>query len=92
VPLREHLPGHTVHTASERGWPTLKNGELLSEAECDLLVTTDRSLHFRQNLSGRRLAIVVPPAPSRLKLREAASRIAEFAGSVRQGAIKEFSL
>jgi hypothetical protein len=30
VPLRNHLPRHTVEIAYERGWHDLKNGELLA--------------------------------------------------------------
>ena len=52
VPLREHLPGHSVETAYEMGWSALRNGELLAnaEAEFDLLITTDRNLRDQQNL------------------------------------------
>ena len=35
VPLREFLSQHEVATAYERGWSTLKNGELLEAAERD---------------------------------------------------------
>jgi hypothetical protein len=50
-----------VSTAFERGWSRLNNGELLAAAESqfDLLITTDRQLRHQQNLSGRRLAILV---------------------------------
>lgn len=40
----------------------MKNGELLNVAEAggfDVLVTTDQNLAYQQNLTGRRLAIVV---------------------------------
>ena len=62
APLRQHLLGHTVDTVYERGWSTLKNGALLSIAEqagYDVLVTTDQQLRYQQNLTGRRLAIVL---------------------------------
>jgi uncharacterized protein DUF5615 len=63
VPLREHLRGHDVRTAFDLGWSQLSNGELLARAEkeFDVLVTTDRNLQHQQNLSGRRLAILVLP-------------------------------
>jgi hypothetical protein len=35
VPLRNHLPRHTVETAHERGWGDLKNGDLLARAEAE---------------------------------------------------------
>ena len=35
VPLRQHLVGHAVDTAFERGWSDLQNGELLDRAEVE---------------------------------------------------------
>ena len=62
VPVAHHLPHHTVRTASQQGWATLGNGELLAVAEADgfdVFVTTDKNLRYQQNLSARRIAIVV---------------------------------
>lgn len=62
VPLRNSLGGHEIVTAFERGWQTLKNGDLLSTAEADgfaAIVTTDKNLRYQQNLANRLLAIVV---------------------------------
>jgi len=61
-PLRQSLLGHEVATAYERGWSSLKNGELLDVAEregYEVFVTTDSNLRYQQNLAGRQLAIVV---------------------------------
>ena len=33
VPIRTFLIGHTVRTAAQQHWDTLKNGELLTVAE-----------------------------------------------------------
>lgn len=60
--LRRFLKGHEVHTARERSWATLRNGELLRVAEAagyKVMVTADQNLSYQQNLSGRRLALVV---------------------------------
>ena len=65
--MRSELPGHVVETAYERGWSELENGELLSVAEADgfeIFVTTDRNLQYQQNLSRRRISIVVLSSPS----------------------------
>ncbi len=62
VPLRRHLPSHKVSTVYELDWATLKNGELISQAEArgfEVLVTTDQNLRYQQNLDRRRLAVVV---------------------------------
>jgi len=51
-----------VDTAFERGWSTLRNGELLDVAEherYDLLITTDQNLRYQQQLAARELAIMV---------------------------------
>jgi predicted nuclease of predicted toxin-antitoxin system len=61
--LKKHLmkQGHACRTVQEAGWSGKKNGELLSlaETEFDVLVTVDTNLRYQQNLSGRRIAIVV---------------------------------
>lgn len=62
VPLRDSLTQHEISTTYERGWSTLRNGELLDTAEregFELLITNDSNLRYQQNLSGRSLAIVV---------------------------------
>ncbi len=60
--LARSLPGHTIITAQAKGWDRLNNGALLNAAEeagLDLLVTTDRRIRYQQNLSGRKIALVV---------------------------------
>ena len=57
-----HLVLNYVSTAYELGWSTLKNGELLTAAESkgfEVFVTTDTNLAYQQNLSNRKIAIVV---------------------------------
>jgi glutamate racemase len=61
-PLKNHFSSHHVSTAYELGWSTLKNGELLAAAEgngFEVFVTTDTNLAYQQNLSNRKIAIVV---------------------------------
>jgi len=56
------LRPHTVVMAKARGWERLSNGALLKvaeEAAFDLLFTTDGNLRYQQNLTGRKIAIVV---------------------------------
>jgi hypothetical protein len=62
APLRGHLKGHSVTEARERGWDRLVNGDLLDAAEAagfEVFVTADKNLRYQQNLSARKLAIVV---------------------------------
>lgn len=60
--LRRRLFGHEVETAIERGWDSLANGVLLDRAEeagFDVLLTTDQGIRYQQNMSDRRVAVVV---------------------------------
>ena len=60
--LARALPGHTVTEAKARGWDRLNNGDLLKgeeEAGFELLLTTDQRIRYQQNLTGRKIAIVV---------------------------------
>jgi len=78
VPLRRHLPDHCVETAYERGWSELRNGALLDRAEAEgfgLLVTTDQSLRHQQNLTGRRLSVLVLMSTSWPRIEARADRI-----------------
>jgi hypothetical protein len=62
APLEAFLHGHSVKRAKDMGWDTLGNGDLLKAAEdagFELLLTTDKSIRFQQNLSNRKLAIIV---------------------------------
>ncbi len=62
------LHGHTVVEALARGWDSLSNGELLKAAEeagFDVLLTTDKNIQYQQNLTGRRIAVVVLGNPQR---------------------------
>ena len=56
------LAGHEVTEAIERGWDRISNGELLSLAEAagfELLLTTDKRIRYQQNLTNRKIAILV---------------------------------
>lgn len=62
APLRHYLRDHTVHRSAEKGWELLENGELIRKADeegYEVIVTTDQSMRYQQNLTGRGLAIVV---------------------------------
>jgi hypothetical protein len=56
------LSAHEVTEAIERGWDRISNGELLKlaeEAGFNVLLTTDKRIRYQQNLTGRKIAIVV---------------------------------
>lgn len=58
------LPTLARLTVPEMGWKSVKNGPLLAlaEANFDIFITTDQNLRHQQNLTGRRLAIMVLPS------------------------------
>jgi len=51
--LARDIVGHDVRTASQMGWTTIKDRELLALAadRFDVFVTVDRNLSFQQNLA-----------------------------------------
>ena len=63
VGVRRFLSKHHVRTFVEMQWhPQVENGELLKAAEAaefDVMVTSDQNIRFQQNLTGRKLALVV---------------------------------
>lgn len=94
VPLRNALTGHTVSTAFEMGWSTLINGDLLAAAESqfDVLVTTDHNLRYQQNLTGRRLAILVLPFANWPRLQKHLPAIVSAIENLKSGDFLELSL
>jgi predicted nuclease of predicted toxin-antitoxin system len=66
--LRQMLSqrGHDCRTVQEQGWSGIKNGDLLNLAEniFDVLITIDTNLRYQQNLTGRKIAILLLVARS----------------------------
>jgi hypothetical protein len=76
------LTDHVVEEARAHGWDTLSNGELLDTAEAagfNVFVTTDRNLRYQQNLTGRKIAVVVL---SKARWRLIKVRLPEIAAAV----------
>ena len=60
--LARILAGHDPTHASAMGWAELTNGDLLTAAEADgfeIFLTADKNIRNQQNLTGRRIALVV---------------------------------
>ena len=64
--LRFTANGHECFTVPEVGLAGKKNGELLTlaEGEFDVFVTIDKNIRYQQNLSGRKIAILIIRATS----------------------------
>jgi predicted nuclease of predicted toxin-antitoxin system len=58
--------GHECETVRRAGYGSKKNSELLSLAEgrWDVLLTSDRRIKYQQNMTGRKVSIVVLRAKS----------------------------
>jgi len=61
--MRHFLSKHEVRTFVEMQWhPQLENGDLPDAAEAagfDVMVTSDQNIRYQQNLTGRKLALIV---------------------------------
>ena len=62
--LKVRLPQLNISTVQEMGWAGIQNGELLRRAEelFDVFITADQNLRYQQQLTGRKLAILVLPS------------------------------
>jgi hypothetical protein len=95
VPIRPFLKEHTVQTASERGWDTLQNGELLKAAEVagfNVLVTPDKNIRYQQNLTVRTIALVVLGNPQWPILRLHVDRVVTAVNAARPGSYTEVEI
>ena len=59
--LRSDLAEFEIRTVQQRGWSSVKNGELLrrASAEFDVFVTADQNLQYQQNISRFNIGVVV---------------------------------
>lgn len=61
--VRSFLSKHEVHTFLDLKWhPQLENGGLLNAAEAagfDVMITADQNIGYQQNLTRRKLSLVV---------------------------------
>ena len=58
--------GHERKTVREIGLGSKKNGELLAlaDGEWDVLLTNDKNIKYQQNMTGRRISILILSARS----------------------------
>lgn len=95
MPLRKYLADHTVLSAFEKGWSALENGELLAAVESegfDVLITTDQNLRYQQNLSERRLAIVVLLTTNWPRIEKSVQLVVDAVANIANGDYVEVSL
>lgn len=90
APLARYLRKHRVTRADELGWQGLENGALLDVAEqagFDVLLTCDQNVRYQQNLTGRRLAVVILSTNHWPSLRPVAARVATSIDFVQLGLV-----
>jgi hypothetical protein len=95
APLVPYLSGHAVTEARTRGWDTLSNGGLLAEAEragFDVFVTADKNIQYQQNLSGRKIAVVVLSTPQWPLVRLHTAKVAEAVNAATPGSYVEVQI
>src|SRR3981189_1243020 len=58
--------GHECQTVRRAGYGSKKNGELLRLADCewDVMLISDRNIKYQQNITGRRISILILRAKS----------------------------
>ena len=89
------LRGHTVIAAKARGWDRLTNGGLLKvaeEAAVDLLFTTDQRIRHQQNLTGRKIAVVLAGTTKWSRVRLRLDRIAAVVDAATPGTYTEVDI
>ena len=92
APLVPYLIDHAVVKARDRGWDRLSNGDLLAEAEragFDVFLTADKNIRYQQNLTGRRIAVVVLSSPQWPLVRLHAAKIAAAVDAATSGSYVE---
>lgn len=91
-PIGRELAEHEVMHADRLGWGRLSNGELLFKAEqagFDLLLTADQNIRYQQNLTGRRIAVVVVTTNSLVALRQNIQGVRDALDGATAGAYAE---
>ena len=88
--FKNSLRGHECHTVQEIGCAGTKNGALLSFAECegfDVFLTIDKGVEYEQNLTGRKIAVLlIRPKSNRIAdLQTHAPACLECLRSIRSG-------
>jgi hypothetical protein len=93
--LAHFLIGHTVEEARARGWEELANGELIDAAEqagFEVMVTTDKNIRYQQNLTARRIALVVLQHSQWPMVKLVAGSIAEAVNAALPGSYMEIDV
>jgi hypothetical protein len=89
------LSDHAVEEARARGWDMLRNGELLDAAEAagfDVFVTTDQNIRHQQNLTHRKIAVVVLGKARWKLIKERLADVAAAVAAAKPGRVSEVDI
>lgn len=94
LPVRDILEQHDCRTAQQMGWKNIENGALLdlAEAEFDLFITADQGVRYRQNLTGRRIAILELSTNKLRLIQAAASQIKATVDSLKSAELRRIEI
>jgi len=93
--LARALWGHTVVEARERGWATLRNGDLIAAGEAagfKVLLTADKNIWHQQNHEHRKIALVVLTEQRWKFVRQRLSEIANAVNDATPGSFTEVEI
>jgi hypothetical protein len=94
-PTLRLLSHHDCRTAFDEGWDALTNGELLNAAEAagfECLLTADTNIRYQQNLTTRRVALVVLSTNTWAVIRDNAGPIVAAVDRALSGSYTEVAL
>ena len=93
-PMHVLLAGHECHTAQQRGWRGIKNGDLLrlAEGEFDLFITSDQNLRYQQNLTGQGIAILELSTNKLRRILAAGAMIRSAVENIRPGRFQRLQI
>jgi len=95
APMRYWLTEHQVETTYELGWAELRNGELLRMAEgagFDLLITSDKSIRYQQNVADCKLAFAVLSTNDWTEIRKWKSVVVDRISQMAPGTFTEIEI
>jgi len=90
--LARELVGHDCSHVIRLGWRGTKNGALLARAEeagFEVLITLDEDMKFEQNMTGRKIAILVvkPLGQGKMAMKSMAGRVLSALVTLKPGDI-----
>ena len=82
-----YLAATTASASRKQGWKGIKNSELLALAakEFDLLITSDQSIRYQQNLLRSTIAVLELSTYDLRRIRAAASMIQSEVSTIKPG-------